>query len=356
MLELYKDFWQNIKIGSQQAITSDSEKKKIIGRYLSSPFLSPALSKKLERLIQTAQIHDYVIPMDLEGQGTVYFHFISNLSKQKIQKLMRYYFFVVYLRTKLPANPPLRFNTNPVIYIFPVAESKKFVKNMGIHEMNSASTHIHTDKYDGDIYMWRKDDLEKVLIHETLHSVHYDMDIINQTVIHELKALEKDGFNRLNINEAYTELCAVYLYNILKLSPKASIGTNRRLLRELLLKDLQHSLKNCARLLRVNGILSIKNLQDLRGYRQEAAAFSYIILRTGLLWSLLTKCRSKTKSRTNRLECLDDFLRIGFVGRIGVYYQYVLLDIIKNAAFAKEIMKYMDSSEKKKGKKMILAI
>ena len=356
MLDLYKDFWQNIKISGQQEITSDREKKKIIGRYLSSPFLSPALGKKLERLIQTARIHDYVFSMELEGQGIVHFHFISNLSKVKIQKLVRYYFFVVYLRTRFPANPPLRFNSNPVIYIFPVAESKKFVKNMGIHEMNSASTHIHIDNYDGDIYMWRKDDIEKVLIHETLHSVHYDLDIINQQVIPELRGLEKDGFNRLNINEAYTELCAVYLYNILKLSPKAPIGTNRRLLRALLLEDLEHSLRNSARLLRVNGILSIKNLQNLQGYRQEAAAFSYIILRTGLLWSLLKKCKSKMKGRTDRLKCLDDFLAIGFAGRIGVYYQYVLLDIIKNGAFAREIMQHMESSEKKDGKKMILAI
>ena len=354
MLDLYKDFWKNIKIGSQQAITSDSEKKKIIGRYLSSPFLSPALGKKLARLIQTAHIHDYVVPIDLKGQGLVHFHFISNLSKLQIQKLVRYYFFVVYLRTRLPANPPLRFNSNPVIYIFPVTESKKFVKNMGIHEMNSASTHIHKDNYDGDIYMWRKDDIEKVLIHETLHSVHYDLDIINQTVISELRGLEKNGFNRLNINEAYTELCAVYLYNILKLSPKAAIGTNRRILKALLLEDLKNSLKNCARLLKVNGIHSFKNLQDLEGYRQEAAAFSYIILRTGLLWSLLTKCKSKTKGRTDRLQCLDDFLSIGFAGRIGVYYQYVLLDIIKNGAFAREIMKYMEGQPR--GKKMILAI
>ena len=354
MLDLYKDFWQNIKIGSQQAITSDSERKTILGRYLSSPFLSPALGKKLERLIQTAHIHDYVVPLDIEGQGIVYFHFISNLSKQKIQKLMRYYFFVVYLRVSLPANPPLRFNSNPVIYIFPVAESKKFVKNIGIHEMNSASTHIHMDNYDGDIYMWRKDDIEKVLIHEALHSVHYDLDIINQRVIPELRALEKDGFNRLNINEAYTELCAVYLYNILKLSPKAATGANRKKLRTLLLEDLHHSMQNCARLLKINGINSFKNLQDLRGYRQEAAAFSYIILRTGLLWSLLMKCKSKTKGRTDRLKCLDDFLTIGWVGRIGVYYQYVLLDIIKNGAFAREIIRHMEGHSE--GKKMILAI
>jgi hypothetical protein len=354
MLDLYKDFWQNIKISEQKPIISKLEKKEILARYLSSPFLSHALGKKLERLIQTARIYDYVVPIDLEGQKAVHFHFISNLSKQKIQKLMRYYFFVVYLRTRIPANPPIQFSSNPAIYIFPITESKKFVKNMGIHEMNSASTHIHTDNYDGDIYIWRKDDIKKVLIHEALHSVHYDLDIINQRVIPELKALEKDGFNRLNINEAYTELCAVYLYNILKLSPKAAISTNRRLLRTLLLKDLKHSLLNSARLLRVNGIKLIKNLLDLQGYRQEAAAFSYIILRTGLLWSLLMKCKIKTKGRTNRLECLDDFLVIGFVGRVGIYYQYLLLDIIKNWAFAREIMKYMDKL--KESKKMILAI
>lgn len=353
MLDLYKDFWQNIKISDKYAITNDSEKKNILGRYLSSPFLSPMLGKKLARLIQTSRIHDYIVQMELEGQGKVYFHFISNLSKQKIQKLIRYYFFVVYLRIRLPSNPPIQFNSNLFIYIFPISESKKFVKNMGIHEMNSASTHIHRDKYDGDIYLWRKDDIEKVMIHEALHSVHYDLDIINQRVIPELRGLEKDGFNRLNINEAYTELCAIYLYNILKLSPKAKISTNRKKLRALLLDDLEHSLKNCARLLKVNGIYSFKNLQDLEGYRQEAAAFSYIILRTGLLWSLLTKCKNKMKKHTDRLECLDDFLSIGFVGRIGVYYQYVLLDIIKNEAFAREIMKHMEGQPRGK---MILAI
>ena len=353
MLKLYKDFWRDIKISAKNAITTEAEKKTILERYLSSPFLSPVLGKKMERLIQTSKIHDYIVSLDIERQGKVYFHFISNLSKQKIEKLMRYYFFVIYLRTKLPNNPPIQFNSNLVIYIFPIAESKKFVKNIGIHEMNSASTNINRDNYDGDIFMWRKDELEKVMIHEALHSVHYDMDIINQRVIPELRSLEKDGFNRLNINEAYTELCAVYLYNILKLSPKANIGANRKKLRALLMKDLDNSLKNCAKLLKANGIKTIKNLQDLQGYRQEAAAFSYIILRTGLLWSLLTKCKSKTKGHTNRLECLDDFLTIGFIGRIGVYYQYVLLDIIKNESFAREIMQYMDNL---KGKKMILAI
>jgi hypothetical protein len=352
MLDLYKNFWQNIKIGAQHPI-NESGKKTILQRYLSSPFLSPLLAKKLAKLIQISQINDYVVPLELERQGKVYFHFISCLSKQKIQKLMRYYFFVVYLRIKLPANPPILFNSNPAIYIFPITESKKFVKNIGIHEMNSASTHIHKDNYDGDIYLWRKDDIEKVLIHEALHSVHYDLDIINQHVIKELRELEKNGFNRLNINEAYTELGAVYIYNILKLSQNAKISVNRKKLRALLLEDLDHSLKNSAKLLKINGIKMINNLKNLEGYRQEAAAFSYIILRTGLLWSLLTKCKEKTKGHTDRLKCLDDFIIIGFTGRIGVYYQYLLLDIIKNKEFARKIMQYMNVSI---GKKMILAI
>ena len=353
MLDLYKDFWQNVKITSQHSINSDTDKKMILKRYLSSPFLSPVLGKKLEQLILKSKINDYIVELEIEGEGMIYFHFISNLSKFKIQKLMRYYFFVVYLRMKLPSNPPIKFNSNIAIYIFPIAESKKFVKNIGIHEMNSASTIIKSEYYDGNIYLWRKDDIEKVMIHEALHSVHYDLDIINQKVIPELRVLEKDGFNRLNINEAYTELGAIYLYNILKLSQNATIRTNRKKLRSLLLNDLEYSLKNSAKLLKVNGISSIKSLLDLEGYRQEAAAFSYIILRTGLLWSLLTNCKSKTKKHTDRLMCLDDFLAIGFTGRIGVYYQYILLDIIKNKEFAKEIMRYMDNTS---GKKMILAI
>jgi hypothetical protein len=441
MLDLYKNFWQNIKISSQEIITKEQEKNRIFQNYRKSPFLSLILSKKIEKIIKNSQIRDYVVSLFIENQGNVYFHFISNLSKQKIQKLIRYYFFVIYLRIQLPSNPPMRFNSNLAIYIFPIAESKKFVKNIGIHEMNSGSTHIHSDYYDGNIYVWRKDDIEKVLIHEALHSVHYDIDIINQSVIPELRALEKDGFNKLNINEAYTELCAIYLYNILKLSPTASNRLNKKILRNHLLKDLEHSLQNCAKLLKANNINSIEDLY-LQNYKQDAAAFSYIILRTGLLWSLLTKCKSKTKKHvdqslisqshnklakriyteqsfipqshnklakriyteqsfipqseikdcshnklakriyteqsfipqseikdcshnklakriyTDRLECLDDFLKIGWVGRIGIYYQYILLDIIKNKAFAREIMKHMDHLKNSviKRKKMILAI
>jgi hypothetical protein len=399
MLDLYKNFWQNIKISSQEIITNEQEKKRIFQNYSSSPFLSPALSKKMEKIIKNSQIRDYIVSLLIENQGNVHFHFISNLSKQKIQKLIRYYFFVIYLRIQLPSNPPMLFNSNIAIYIFPIAESKKFVKNIGIHEMNSGSTHIHSDYYDGNIYVWRKDDIEKVLIHEALHSVHYDIDIINQSVIPELRALEKDGFNKLNINEAYTELCAIYLYNILKLSQTAPNRLNKKLLRNHLLKDLEHSLQNCAKLLKANNINSITDLY-LKNYKQDAAAFSYIILRTGLLWSLLKNCKSKTKKHTgqsfipqneikncshnkfakriytgqsfipqshnkfakriytDRLECLDDFLNIGWVGRIGVYYQYILLDIIKNKAFAREIMKHMDHLKNSivRRKKMILAI
>jgi hypothetical protein len=399
------DFWQNIKISSQEIITNEKENKRIFQNYSSSPFLSPALSKKMEKIIKNSQIRDYIVSLLIENQGNVHFHFISNLSKQKIQKLIRYYFFVIYLRIQLPSNPPMLFNSNIAIYIFPIAESKKFVKNIGIHEMNSGSTHIHSDYYDGNIYVWRKDDIEKVLIHEALHSVHYDIDIINQSVIPELRALEKDGFNKLNINEAYTELCAIYLYNILKLSQTAPNRLNKKLLRKHLLKDLEHSLQNCAKLLKANNINSITDLY-LKNYKQDAAAFSYIILRTGLLWSLLKNCKSKTKKHTgqflisqneikncshnkfakriytgqsfisqneikncshnkfakriytDRLECLDDFLNIGWVGRIGVYYQYILLDIIKNKAFAREIMKHMDHLKNSivRRKKMILAI
>ena len=43
---------------------------------------------------------------------------------------------------------------------------------------------------------------------------------------------------------------------------------------------------------------------------------------------------------------------------VGVYYQYILLDIIKNKAFAREIMKHMDHLKNSivRRKKMILAI
>ena len=50
MLDLYKNYWQNIKISSQEIITNEQEKKRIFQNYSSSPFLSPALTKKMEKI------------------------------------------------------------------------------------------------------------------------------------------------------------------------------------------------------------------------------------------------------------------------------------------------------------------
>ena len=63
MLDLYKNYWQNIKISSQEIITNEQEKKRIFQNYLSSPFISPQLTKKLDKIIKTSQIRDYVVPI-----------------------------------------------------------------------------------------------------------------------------------------------------------------------------------------------------------------------------------------------------------------------------------------------------
>lgn len=347
-IDLHKNFinnfWKDIKI-NQIIKLNDNQKIELYNLFKSSPFLSEQLSTKLKEIIDLSIIRKYTFSLDLQTGGNVQFHFVSNKSKNFIYNLSKFYFFVIYLRINLN-NKYRQFNFMPHIYIniIPVPISKKFIKNIGINEINSASTYVNN----GNIYIWRKDELDKVLIHETLHSIHYDLDIINQNLIPELSNFQLNHCNKLNINEAYTELCAIFLYNLCK-------NNTKKIFRSNLLEDAENSFINCAKLLKINNIEKIDNLY-LVNYNQEAAAFSYIILRTGLLWLMLFKCKNKLQKHTDKLKCLEEFLILGFCGKIGESYQHILLDLLRSKEFANEINKRIKKIDKKIDKKMILAI
>ena len=326
----YKDdYWPSLKINKREKL--DREKKlNLLNAFLSSPFISEEFKKKLEKVVKS-KIVKYTFTVKLH-QGKVNFHFITDQSTNFVNKVAKYFFFVIFLRLNLNSQNRLLFLEDMYINLLPVNIPKSVNENMSIHDINSASTIIYPDFYGGPIFIWRADEIEKVLIHETLHSVHYDTDIINQNLKDELKQFEVNCCKRgMNINEAYTELCATYIYQLFKSDSKKSFKMH-------LMKQLQHSLKNCARLLQENNVS--KNIDNLflKDYKQDASAFSYIVLMTGLMWLMLNKCKSKIKKHTNKVQCLEEFLELGFWGHIGITYQDIIMSVMQNNKFVKDIV------------------
>lgn len=175
--------------------------------------MSEKISIKLGAKVNKANIYDYEYRL-IFNQGVVGFHFVSDKSITSITKLIRYYFFVIFLRINyINKNKVLNFMNNVYIYLITVPIAKKLSIPISVDDVNSACTQVYNEYYGGPVYIWREDELAKVLIHEALHSVHYDWEIINQALIPELKNLETNisRDNGLNANESYNELGATFL-------------------------------------------------------------------------------------------------------------------------------------------------
>jgi len=309
-------YFDQIKITSQYNL-SPKECQSKINEFYESPFLSSQIKSFLH---QPIQLTNTTFSLHTPSQS-LSFHFITTPTTPT-KKLAKIYFFLIFLRLQLNKSNTLF--SNPIfINIIPLPIPKTFNKPITINDINSASTQIYTHLYGGPIYIWRSDELEKVLVHETLHSLHYDYDIINQKLSPELKYIENkiDHGKGLNINEAYVELCAVFIMSLFH-------NDNKKMVRKKLEKEFKHSLDNCTRLLKIYGCKNLLNCQ----YEQEASAFSYIIIKTALMWSLMYNCKKKM-GRTNKLKCYEDFISVGFWGKIGDTYQDIIYGLLTSKRF-----------------------
>lgn len=77
----------------------------------------------------------------------------------------------------------------------------------------------------------------------------------------------------------------------------------KRLIREYMLKELDYSFNNCAKILFKYGVRDSNDCNNMKtvakcDYRQEASAYSYILLKAGLLWYILYNIKYNKNTRT----------------------------------------------------------
>ena len=212
-------------------------------------------------------------------------YFCEKKLNEKIPNIIIHMFQIIILLKKIFNKSD--YNQN-IIY-FETKEKKKFPKKdiiLGPNEVNSGLTFLDLDSghKNGDIILYRKEEVLKVLIHELIHSNLIDSKIIFSKKTNEFSNLFCVNYKIL-LNEAFTESLATiinifYIHVINKLKKK-----NLNIMFE---NEIKYSNYICNKIMNfynignINDILKNNNI-CINNFPQKTNVFSYYILKNILL-------------------------------------------------------------------------
>jgi hypothetical protein len=212
-------------------------------------------------------------------------YFSSKRFNKKIPNIIIHMFQIIVLLKKI-------FNKSKykqTIYYFETREKKKFPKKnivLGPNEVNSGLTFLDLDTKlkNGDIILYRKEELLKVLIHELLHSNLIDSKIIFSKNLNKFNNLFCVNYKIL-LNEAFTESIATII-NIFYIHVINNM--NIKYLNIMFQNEIKYSTYICNKIMifynidNINDILKNNNI-CINNFPQKTNVFSYYILKNILL-------------------------------------------------------------------------
>jgi len=202
------------------------------------------------------------------------------------------------------------------IIFYETFEKKKFPKKgtLGPNEINSGLTFVDLHE-NGNIILYRKEELLKVLIHELIHS-----NLIDIKIILTKQSKEFNDFFCVNykilLNEAYTETFAtiinIFYIHIVNNLPKKDLNN-------MFFNEMKYSTYICSKIMKYYNISSIKDIIKLNNkcisiFPQKTNVFSYYILKNILLYNhtlfgnILEKYNIYYK--VNDEECINNIIKL----------------------------------------------
>ena len=157
--------------------------------------------------------------------------------------------------------------------------TKKHDLIIGPNNCNSGLTNVNLHS-NGDIILYRSEELLKVCIHELMHSNLIDSDLIFSNISKYFTDNYCFKYSVL-LNEAYTE-CISVIIHLIYISVK--INKNMNYVNQLFINELKYSIYNTSKILhyyKINSILDIKkkNNKCSRYFEQNTNVFSYYFLK-----------------------------------------------------------------------------
>ena len=218
------------------------------------------------------------------------------------------------------------------INMFPSTLKKKIPiqnKIIGPDNCNSGLTFFPYHNENGIVVIFREEEYKKVLFHECIHALRGDellWDKLNNKEIFNKYCLNLFEYNKININETYTEFLASILNQIYII---VSLKLNIKLINKLYKYESIYSLLKVKQILNhynYKDINKIYNSKKCKIFNQKTSVLSYYIFKTALYFNSI-------KALDFYYNCSDNF-KINYVS-IDTFIKliiksndYLLLDII----------------------------
>jgi hypothetical protein len=276
-MKLYNDIKNNFEKISQNNIIINFLEKKSEDYIEDNKFTSDNIKNKILEKIK------YGYQITFKNNSIIYF--CQKKLKEKIPNIIIHMFQIIILLKKIFNKS--EYNQN--ITYFETNEKKKFPKKnivLGPNEVNSGLTFLdlETKHKNGDIILYRKEEVLKVLIHELIHSNLIDSKIIFSKKTNEFSNLFCVNYKIL-LNEAFTESFAtiinIFYIHIINKMKKQELNI-------MFQNEIKYSNYICNKIINfynINNISDIikKNNECINNFPQKTNVFSYYILKNILL-------------------------------------------------------------------------
>ena len=162
------------------------------------------------------------------------------------------------------------------------------------------------------IYIWREEELFKVLIHEMIHFFKLDKhEIAFKDYKNDLMILGNNNYN-LNINETYTELLALIINSIIYTIIKYKDNRKQNFI-ENYKYEVINSYNNVIKVLKYYDINNFNELYTKNNFNQETNVFSYVIIKF-LLMFYVEELNIFYKDKNNKIginnENINEYVKI----------------------------------------------
>ena len=316
---------------------------------------SAFISETIIKYIKSHLTHYYLIEFD---NNIIYYFVKSEIKKKspnkKINKDINELCRIIYT-TKILFNRTNK-NNKQILYYFPTPLKKRINNNthiLGVNECNTGYSHLeslyekkHCCHPNGNIYIFRKEEHYKVLIHELIHACYKDQDMI----LSDENELFSKNFcinKQILLNESYTETIATilnlfYLHIILynkSISKINNKNKNMKMLELMYINETKYSFYTMAKILnfyKINSINDFTKYSNQKGcntvFLQETNVFSYYIVKPLLLYNVNIFSAFLKKYTDNFSVVSQNCVK---------YFSKMILNIIHNDIKTKNIIKML---------------
>jgi hypothetical protein len=241
--------------------------------------------------IKKSIINDLKYGYEIKYDNNIIVYFSKNIILSNKIPIVIIHMFTIIILLKILFNRDTSNNIQKVIY-FETENKKRFPKDnnviLGPHEVNSGLTFLDFHK-NGDIILYRKEEILKVLIHELIHSNLIDQKIIYSDKIKNFSNAFCVNYNIL-LNEAFTETFAT-LINLFYIHIIGNLDI--KYLNTMFKNELRYSTYICSKIIKYYNINKIEHIiknknNCIKNFPQKTNVFAYYILKNILLNNHIT--------------------------------------------------------------------